>query len=76
MEVRARRANPKGGDPYLGRPDDSITPRKQLQLARMAEAYLFDMPWNGRWRIDVIALEVASDDKVARLAHYRDAVGT
>jgi putative endonuclease len=75
VEVRTRRANPKGGDPFLGPPDDSITPRKQLQLVQMAEAYLFDMPWNGRWRIDVIALELGPDDTVVRLAHYQDAVG-
>lgn len=80
VEVRARRADRRGGDPYLGRPDDSITPRKQLQLAQMAESYLFDVAesgaaWTGRWRIDVIALEVAADDTVSRLAHYRDAVG-
>jgi putative endonuclease len=75
VEVRTRRANPQGGDPFLGRPDDSITPRKQLQLVQMAEAYLFDVPWNGRWRIDVIALELNADDTVVRHAHYRDAVG-
>jgi putative endonuclease len=75
VEVRTRRAAPRGGDPYLGPPDDSITPRKQLQLAAMAEAYLYDMPWNGPWRIDVIALELVADGAVTRLAHYRDAVG-
>ncbi len=80
VEVRTRRADPRGGAPYLGRPDDSITPRKQLQLAQMAEAYLYDVAstgaaWSGRWRIDVIALELAADDTVSRWAHYRDAVG-
>ncbi|MGE5602883.1 MAG: YraN family protein [Nitrososphaerales archaeon] len=80
VEVRTRRANRLGGDPYLGRPDDSVTPRKQLQLARMAEAYLYaarsiGLSWKGPWRIDVVALELAEDGAVARLAHYRDAVG-
>jgi putative endonuclease len=75
VEVRTRRADPRGGDPYLGRPDDSITPRKQLQLVQMAQAYLFDTPWKGPRRIDVVALELAADDTPARLAHYRDAVG-
>jgi putative endonuclease len=75
VEVRTRRVSPYGGDPYLGRPEDSVTPRKQLQLARMAEAYLFDVPWSGPWRIDVVALELNRDDTVARLAHYRDAIG-
>jgi putative endonuclease len=76
VEVRARRANPRGGDPYLGRPEASVTPRKQLQLVQMAEAYLFVMPWSGPWRIDVVALEIAGDGSATRLAHYRDAVGS
>lgn len=80
IEVRTRRADSKGGTPYLGRPEDSVTPRKQLQLAHMAETYLFDVTrsgaaWTGRWRIDVIALELAADDSISRLVHYRDAVG-
>jgi putative endonuclease len=80
VEVRTRRANRMGGDPYLGRPDDSVTPRKQLQLAQMAQAYLYGtessaLHWKGLWRIDVIALELAEDGAVVRLAHYRDAVG-
>ncbi len=76
VEVRARRAASSGGDPYLGRPDDSVTPRKQLQLVQMAEAYLFAMPWTGPWRIDVLALEIGEDGAVTRLGHYRDAVGS
>lgn len=75
VEVRTRRADRLGRDPFLGRPEESVTARKQLQLARMGEAYLVDMPWHGRWRIDVVALEVAADGSVTRLAHYRDAVG-
>ena len=59
----------------LGRPEDSVTPRKQLQLVSMADAYLFEMPWNGPWRIDVIALEIRPDGSVARLNHLQDAVG-
>ena len=80
VEVRTRRAGRKGGDPYLGRPEESVTPRKQLQLAQMAETYLFDVArcgaaWRGPWRIDVIALELGADGSVSRMAHYRDAVG-
>jgi len=59
----------------LGRPEESVTARKQLQLAAMADAYLFEMPWNGPWRIDVIAVEIRGDGSVARLNHLRDAVG-
>ncbi len=75
VEVRTRRASANGGDPHLGRPEESVTPRKQLQLAQMAESYLYSMPWSGGWRIDVIALEITAAGEVARLAHYRDAVG-
>jgi Holliday junction resolvase-like predicted endonuclease len=61
--------------PVLGIPEESVTPRKQLQLAAMVDAYLFELPWDGSWRIDVIALELRSDGSVARLNHLRDAVG-
>ena len=61
--------------PALGSPEESVTPRKQLQLVALADAYLFELPWVGVWRIDVIALELRPDGSVARLNHLRDAVG-
>ncbi len=75
VEVRSRRAARAGGAPALGRPADSVTPRKQMQLARLAQAYLAEMPWQGLARIDVIAIEFGPDDRAASLEHYRDAVG-
>jgi putative endonuclease len=75
VEVRARRAGKGTLAPALGTPEESITPRKQMQLAAMADAYLFELPWGGPWRIDVIALEIRADGSVARLNHLRDAVG-
>jgi putative endonuclease len=75
VEVRARRIGRTAAAPLLGRPEESVTPRKQLQLVAMADAYLFEMPWSGPWRIDVIALEIRPDGSVARLNHLRDAVG-
>jgi len=75
IEVRTRRAVRAALAPMLGRPEESVTPRKQLQLAALAGAYLFERPWNGPWRIDVIALEIRPDGSVARLNHLRDAVG-
>ena len=75
VEVRARRTGRADPAPMLGRPEESVTPRKQLQLAALAGAYLFERPWNGPWRIDVIALEIRPDGSVARLNHLRDAVG-
>ncbi len=75
VEVRARRAGRKGAAPAAGRPEESVTPRKQLQLIAMSEAYLFELPYAGPVRIDVIALELAADGSVVRLNHIRDAVG-
>jgi len=75
VEVRSRRAARSGGAPALGYPADSVTPRKQMQLVRLVQAYLAEMPWHGLTRIDVIALEFGPDDRVAGLEHYRDAVG-
>jgi putative endonuclease len=75
VEVRTRRIGKGAVTPMLGSPEESVTPRKQLQLVEMADAYLFELPWGGRWRIDVIALELRADGSVGRLNHLRDAVG-
>lgn len=75
VEVRTRRAARGGAAPAFGRPEESVTPRKQLQLIAMSDEYLFQMPWDGPKRIDVIALELWPDGRVARLNHLRDAVG-
>ncbi len=75
VEVRARRAGRRGAAPTAGTPEESVTPRKQLQLIAMSEAYLFELPFAGPVRIDVIALELAADGSVTRLNHIRDAVG-
>jgi putative endonuclease len=75
VEVRTRRAAAGGKTPAMGSPEESVTARKQLRLAAMSEAYLFELPWPGPWRIDVIALELWPDGSIARLNHLRDAVG-
>jgi putative endonuclease len=75
VEVRTRRIGSGASVPALGSPEESVTPRKQLQLVALADAYLFEVPWSGPWRIDMIALELRADGSVARLNHLRDAVG-
>ena len=75
VEVRTRRIARGASGPALGSPEESVTPRKQLQLVALADAYLFELPWGGPWRIDVIALELRADGSVARLNHLRDAIG-
>jgi putative endonuclease len=75
VEVRTRRAAGGTLPPFLGCPEESVTPRKQIRLNAMAEAYLFTLPWSGPWRIDVIALELHPDGTIARLNHLPDAIG-
>ena len=74
VEVRARRRGRANQAPTLGRPEDSVTPAKQARLVAMAEAYLFEHPWDGPWRIDVVALELRPNGAGARLNHLKDAV--
>ena len=75
VEVRSRRADSNSASPHLGPPEDSITPKKRAKLVDLAEAYLFDVRWEESWRIDVIAIEIRPDGSMARLNHFRDAVG-
>jgi len=74
VEVRTRTKG-AGQSPHFGSPEESIGAQKQARLVRMVEAYLHDSAWAGPVRIDVIALELAPDGSVQRLAHFRDAVG-
>jgi hypothetical protein len=41
----------------------------------MVDEYLDRLPWDGPSRVDIVALELARDGSIERLAHYRDAVG-
>ncbi len=40
-----------------GFPEESVGPRKQRQLARLAAAYVQHAHYEGDWRIDVIAID-------------------
>jgi putative endonuclease len=75
VEVRTRRAGVGATDPVAGTPEESVTPAKQGRLAKLAEAFLYEHPWSGPARIDVIALELNPDGSLARLNHLVDAVG-
>lgn len=73
VEVRTRRAQ------VAGLAAESVTPAKQRKLALLADAYLQELevtgtPWNGPWRIDVIAIQV--NGARARVQHIVSAVET
>jgi putative endonuclease len=68
VEVRTRRAGPAGA--RFGSPEESVDWNKQARLIRLGEAYVAAVGWEGPWRIDVVAIELAADGSVVRLAHY------
>ncbi len=67
VEVKARRPGSTSD------PEEAVTPAKQRQIRRIAQAYLFlrgleDIPC----RFDVLALEVGAQGNI-RIRHHRDA---
>jgi len=68
VEVRTRR-----GREY-GSPEESVTPAKQARLAEVAQTYLQEHSWDGDWRIDVVAVEMASGGKLLRVELIKNAV--
>ena len=69
VEVRTR-----NGDLY-GTPEESVTARKQARLVQVAGAYLAEQEdWEGDWRIDVVAIDMAPGGRVRRLEIIRNAV--
>ena len=65
VEVRTR-----SSDEY-GTPEDSITPRKLARMAAVADSYVQEYGWEGDWRLDVIAIQVAHG-RLKSLEWYRD----
>ena len=69
VEVRARR----GG--AMGSALESLTPTKQRRLLGLAEAYAQDRPdLPPQHRIDLIALDLATDGRLLSLQHIEGAV--
>ncbi len=68
VEVKARSSR------TFGRPEESITPRKQAHLLAAAQAYLQSHPeLDGDWRIDVIAIERRAGQP-PEIIHFENAV--
>lgn len=68
VEVRTRRGNTR-----YGSPEESVDWSKQVRLARLGEAYVQAIGWDGPWRIDVVAIELDAGGQILRLAHYPNA---
>ena len=69
VEVRTRRG------PSMGRPEESITPRKQAHMVAAAQEYLQAMDMESRqWRIDVVAVELDRRHGLVRLDVIENAI--
>ncbi len=70
VEVRTRHGTRHGS------PEESITPRKQAKLIKLAYEYLAameEMP--EKWRIDVVAVVLGRQNSPKRITHIPFAVG-
>ncbi len=72
VEVRSRRSS------VSGLAEESVTLAKRRRLSALADAYLQHRadtatPWQGSWRIDVVAVHIHRDGQM-RLRHLRNAV--
>ena len=70
VEVRTKQSR------EFGSPEESITPAKMAKLRKTVARYLQsqgNLP--AAWRIDVLAIELGSDNKAKRLELIEDAVG-
>ena len=69
VEVRTKKS------PDFGTPEESLTFAKRERLVSLADVYLQTCGSSPpSWRIDVIAVEFASDDKLLRLEHIENAI--
>ena len=69
VEVRTKKSS------GFGTPEESVSFFKREKLISLANAYIqtLDNP-PASWRIDVVAVELAPNDKVSRLEHIENAV--
>jgi putative endonuclease len=70
VEVKARRTRAHGA------PEEALTPRKQLRLVQLADAFIaeHEMFQETAWRIDVVAIELDKTGKLIRVEVIKNAV--
>jgi putative endonuclease len=68
VEVKCRRGS------SMGRAIEAITPAKGRRLVALAQAYAAEHAPDAALRIDVVAIDFASDGRLESLEHYENAV--
>ncbi len=70
VEVKARRTRAHGA------PEEALTPRKQLKLVQLADAFIaeHELFQDKAWRIDLVAVELDKTGKLIRVEVIKNAV--
>lgn len=70
VEVKARRGRGHGA------PEEALTPRKQLKLVQLADAFIAEnqMFADRAWRIDLVVVELDNAGKLIRVELIKNAV--
>jgi putative endonuclease len=59
----------------LGKPEISVTPRKQLHMIQSAKYYIQQHPeLSSTWRIDVIAIQRQPAEEEPLITHFKNAI--
>jgi len=68
VEVKTKTSN------FFGRPEEMVTPTKQVKLKNLTNDYLSKNSHNGPVRIDVIAVNINSPRDHANIKHFDDLI--
>ena len=62
------------GEPF--RPEDKVNWLKQKKLIKTAQFWLMakKVPLDKKWQIDVVAIKIDSDNNLAKIQHFKNAV--
>ena len=55
----------------FGYPEQFVSPQQARRIVKAADAYLFEQPWPGDVRFDIVAIELSHTQP--RIAHFEDA---
>ena len=62
--------------PQFFSPEEKVDFKKKRKLIRTAEAWLLKrkIPLDSKWQIDILAIEIDSHSKKAKISHFKNAI--
>lgn len=63
-------------EPKSFQPEEKINFLKQRKITRIARVWLTEkkIPLDSKWQIDIVAIKIDSENKKAKLRHFKNAV--